>query len=269
LDGSQRPKKRRGKGERDAARNGRRKMKTWKTRNGSQITRVLAGRSNVFLLSSGEKYILIDTSPGRRWKKLDRRLRRLKVGRLEALILTHSHYDHAGCAARVKDKYKAWVFAHREEGSFLAKGENAVIRGTILPTRLLVDHLAKYLAPLVSYQPCRPDVLVEGKFRLDEFGFDAYLLPTPGHSPGSMSVIVDDEIAVVGDAMFGVFPGSVFPPYAADTGRMVESWGKLLAAPCRLFLPAHGPENSRRLVWKEYVKRSGRGRGESNPNRVS
>lgn len=231
-------------------------MKTWKTKNGYQITRVLAGRSCVFLLSSGGKHILIDTSPGRRWKKLDRRLRRLKVGRLEALILTHSHYDHAGNAARVKDKYKARVFVHRDESVFLAKGENGVIHGTLPATRFLVDHLAKRLAPLVSGEPCRPDVVVEGMLRLDDLGFRAYLLPTPGHSPGSMSVIVDDEIAVVGDAMFGVFPGSVFPPFAEDAGRMVASWGKLLATPCRLFLPAHGTSNSRRLVEKEYQKRS-------------
>lgn len=234
-------------------------MKTWKTKkNGYLLVRLLAGRSNVFLVSGGGKHILVDTSPGRRWKTLDRRLRRLEVARLEALILTHAHYDHAGNAARIRNKYEAKVFIHREEAAFLAKGESVPVGGTVRATRFLVARLAKRGGRLASFEPCPADVCVGGVRRLDDLGFEAYLLPTPGHSPGSMSLIVDDEIAVVGDAMFGVFPGSIFPPFGGDPGQLVESWGRLLAAPCRLFLPAHGSADPRRLVFREYQKRGGR-----------
>jgi glyoxylase-like metal-dependent hydrolase (beta-lactamase superfamily II) len=231
------------------------KMKTWETKSGCTITRVMGGRSNVFLVASGDKYILVDTSPGSRWKTLDKRLRRLGVGRLDALVLTHAHYDHAGSAARLQDKYEAKVIAHIAEGPFLALGENNAVGGTNALTRLVVAGLGKRFARRARYEPCRPDIQVDPSFDLREFGFKAYALHTPGHTSGSMSVIVDDEIALVGDAMFGIFPGSVFPPYAADAGRLVESWGRLLATPCRLFLPAHGTANPRRLVERDFTRR--------------
>jgi hypothetical protein len=68
-------------------------------------------------------------------------------------------------------------------------------------------------------------------------------------------VIVNGELALVGDAMFGVFRNSIFPPFADDVPQMVKSWGKLLDTGCSLFLPSHGSANSRALVEREYTKR--------------
>jgi hydroxyacylglutathione hydrolase len=98
--------------------------------------------------------------------------------------------------------------------------------------------------------------LVDDRFDLNEFGFNAYLMHNPGHTGGSMSLIVDDEIAIVGDAMFGVFKWSVFPPFAEDSAQMIKSWGKLLATNCSLFLPSHGSANIRMLVEKDLKKRT-------------
>lgn len=230
-------------------------MKSWETKGNTRITRVLAGRSNVFLVSRGTKNILVDTSPAGCWKKLDRNLQKLGVERLDALVLTHTHYDHAGNAARLQDKYKAKVIVHRSEGPLLARGEAIIPKGTNLLGRLLIDRLGKKLAPRLKCPPCRPDIPVDDALSLADLGFNARIVHTPGHSPGSQSVIVDEEIALVGDAMFGVFPWSVFPPFAADAGLMVDSWGKLLATNCRLFLPAHGTANPRRLVQKNHSGR--------------
>jgi len=86
-------------------------------------------------------------------------------------------------------------------------------------------------------------------------GFNAYLTHTPGHTIGSMSLIVDNEIAIVGDTMFGVFNWSAFPPYAQDADLMLKSWKKLLETNCNEFLPSHGTANSRDLVQKCYNKK--------------
>jgi hydroxyacylglutathione hydrolase len=81
------------------------------------------------------------------------------------------------------------------------------------------------LQPLFAYQPVQPDILVNERMTLNEFGFNAFVIHTPGHSFGSISVIIDNEIAIVGDAMFGVFRNSVFLPFADDLKQMVISWG--------------------------------------------
>jgi hydroxyacylglutathione hydrolase len=80
------------------------------------------------------------------------------------------------------------------------------------------------------------------------------LINTEGHSPGSISIIVDNEVAVAGDAMFGVFKNSIFPPYADNPAEMVKSWKKLLNTGCKIFLPGHGNEIKRERLKKEYEK---------------
>jgi glyoxylase-like metal-dependent hydrolase (beta-lactamase superfamily II) len=70
-------------------------MKIWTTVSGYKIIQVLAGRSNVFLLADKENSILIDTSPKFMWNRLQSRLRHLKVDKIDYLILTHTHFDHA------------------------------------------------------------------------------------------------------------------------------------------------------------------------------
>jgi glyoxylase-like metal-dependent hydrolase (beta-lactamase superfamily II) len=231
------------------------KLKTWKTKSGYKIIQLLSGRSNVFLLTNGGKNILIDTSPKYMWNKLQKRLAALNVNHLDYLILTHTHMDHAENSHRIKGKYNALVIVHKNEASYLTSGNNIIPQGTNFFTRILMNFLAKYLAPRIRYKPCKYDYLVDTKFDLNDFGFNAYIMHTPGHTSGSMSVIIDDEVAIVGDTMFGVFKGSVFPPFANDIKQMINSWGKLLETNCSVFIPSHGSANSRSLVQKDYNKR--------------
>lgn len=232
------------------------KFKSLTTKNGYRIIQILSGRSNVFLLTNGEKNILIDTSPERLWNKLEKKFRHLNINHIDYLILTHSHFDHAGNAHSIREKYKALVIIHREEAPYLTTGIIVMPLGTNLFSKFIVNFLANKITPMFRCKPCQYDLLVDTKFDLNDFGFNAYILHTSGHSPGSVSVIIDDEIAIVGDAMFGIFKWSVFPPYAQDTVQMIHSWGKLLETNCTVFIPAHGSANSRQLVQKDYNKRT-------------
>ncbi|HNW69337.1 MAG TPA: MBL fold metallo-hydrolase [Bacteroidales bacterium] len=230
-------------------------MKSWKTKSGNRILQVLSGRSNVFLLTNGAKNILIDTGPKFMGKTLEKRLTRLNVHQIDYLILTHSHFDHAGNARSIKEKFNARVIIHKDEASYLASGDFLIPQGTNFVTRTLVNLLSKHVAHKFKCEPCSNDLLTETKNNFKDDGFNAYIMHTPGHSSGSVSVIVDDEIALVGDAMFGVFKWSVFPPFAQEPDQMIQSWGRLLETKCSVFLPSHGTANSRQLVQKDYDKR--------------
>ena len=230
-------------------------MKTWKTKSGYKIKRVLSGRSNVFLLTNGKKNILIDTSTDYMWNRLERRLNTLSINHIDYLILTHSHKDHTENAHRLREEYGPKVIIHKDEASCLLFGETIIPEGTNKITRAMVKILAKYGAPKITIKSCQYDLLVDKRLDLNDYGFNAYIMHTPGHSPGSISVIVDDEIAIVGDAMFGVFRCSVFPPFAVDEKQLVESWGKMLETKCSVFLPSHGSENTRKMVQKDYKNR--------------
>lgn len=228
----------------------------WKTKSGYEIIQLLFGRSNVFLLTNGQRNLLIDTSVSRNWKKLQREIDRLPINNLDALILTHAHFDHVANACRIKARYNTYIVAHKLEALYLQKGEMKIPGGTVFFTRMLM-HLIVWLTGIVkiTYEPCEPDVLVDSFYDFKGIGFNAYLMHTPGHSPGSISFIVDDEIAIVGDAMFGIFRNSIFPPFAEDADLMVKSWGKLLETGCHIFLPAHGSANPRWLVERDFERR--------------
>jgi glyoxylase-like metal-dependent hydrolase (beta-lactamase superfamily II) len=127
--------------------------------------------------------------------------------------------------------------------------------GTNLITGIIVKMFAKRFLSESRYEPCMYDYLVDSVFELKDFGFNAYILHTPGHTAGSVSVIIDNEVAIVGDTMFGIFKWSVFPPYANDIRQMIYSWGSLLETRCSLFLPGHGSANDRPLVQRCYNKK--------------
>ena len=230
-------------------------LKSWQTSSGTKITRILSGRSNVFLVSNNGINILVDTSTGRYWEKLDKKLQEFHRQKPDLLILTHSHFDHAANAYKIKEKYGAKVIIHESEAEYLKTGTNPIPDGTNPFTRFIIRLFAKKYLSKKNYLPCEPDLVIGDFFDLKAFGLNANILHTPGHSRGSVSIVVDNEIALVGDTLFGIFPDSVFPPYASDAKFMIESWGKLLETGSHTFLPSHGSQRSRLQLQMDYEKR--------------
>lgn len=227
--------------------------KRWVTANGNNIYLVLGRRCNCFLISKDTRYILIDTSWQSEYKTLEKRIRAIiGTGRLEAIVLTHTHFDHAANAARLKEVFQARIIVHRDEAGFLEEGSSPLPQGTILFTRTLLRLVNLHDTSFKRFEPVEADVTFEDQFDLDQFGLNARIIHTPGHTLGSCSVIIDDEIALVGDAMVGMFRGLIFPPFADDSELLINSWTRLLKTGCSLFLPAHGRGNSRSTVQKNH-----------------
>lgn len=230
---------------------------TWTTHGGTVVRKIVGGRSNVFTVSTGRNTLLVDTGP--RWYAplLYQRLRAHQAGHdLRALLLTHAHYDHVENAARLQTRHSLDVLAHQADARHLAVGSNPFPHGTNTATRAVTDVFGELYMLFCIYAPVQPTVaLSERTCLMERYGINAYALHTPGHTPGSVSVIVDDEIAIVGDVMQGVFPHSIYPPFGQDAEDTVHSWKKLLDTGCRLFLPAHGWENTRAFVEQQYAQR--------------
>lgn len=230
-------------------------MKTFKTKSGYKIIQILSGRSNVCLLTDNKSNILIDTSVKSDWNKLDKRLKNLEINHIDYLILTHTHFDHAGNARKIKEKYNSLVIVQKNGAEYLTSGDNIIPKGTNLFTQFLIFLFAKIVFPRWRYEPCEFDILVDSFLDLKRFGFNAYLTNTIGHSKDSMSMIIDNEIAIVGDSMFGVFKRSIMPPFGTDIRELINSWGKLLETNCKIFIPGHGFALNRMMVQTDFNKR--------------
>jgi glyoxylase-like metal-dependent hydrolase (beta-lactamase superfamily II) len=230
-------------------------MKEWRLKDGVRIVLVLSGRSNAFIITNGSKNILVDTGPGFMVKILERNIARLGISKIDYLILTHSHFDHAANAQHIKEKYNPQVIIHQSEAPFLETGSNIVPLGTNLLTKVLGKLFAESIVKRSGYQSCRAALTFNEGLDLRGSGINIQIIHTPGHTQGSSSIIVSDKIALVGDTMFGVFRNSVFPPWANDVKALLESWRMLLETGCTVFLPSHGTENSLQLLRRDYIKR--------------
>lgn len=235
-------------------------MKIWTTARGTRVARVLLGRSNVYCVSKGGGVLLVDTGWRRAWPRLSRALASVErdFGRPELLFLTHSHADHVENAARLAQRYGLPVLVHQAEAARLDAGDSPIPRGSIPATRWLLKVFGRFSERFRRFDRAAPNLVFCEPFpvnRLWSAGEDSWeVLPTPGHSPGSSCLIVDGEIALVGDTLFGVFPHAVFPPYADDPEEMVQSWRLLLETGAQWFLPGHGRPIPRARLEAQYLQ---------------
>ncbi len=223
---------------------------------GFQVRRVLGGRSNVFLVIAGSLSILVDSGPASERRSLIRALEGQGIRELDHIFLTHAHYDHTGNCAMLKEGYGGQVLIQEKEAEDLKKGGNPEIRGTNAFARG-ISRLASSgrRREILAYTPCVPDIIFREELDLSNQGVEVIAIHTPGHTEGSSSLIVNREIALVGDCMFGMFPNSVFPPFAVDVDLMLQSWGRLLETGCQWYLPSHGRPKTREQLRADYEKR--------------
>jgi len=233
-------------------------MKTLITKKGTTIYQMLSGRSNSYLISTPDFNILVDTGKSSAYKKLLSRisLLKLKTNHIDFLILTHTHFDHCQNAAAIKEKYQCKIMLSEKEYKFIRQGFTPLPEGTNLFTKIISEIGNHILWKSCSYKPFAGDVLIKDSFDFKKLSSDIRIIKTEGHSSGSISIIVDNEIAIVGDAMFGVFRNSVFPPFADNPNELIKSWSILLNTDCERFLPGHGGFITRNTILKELHKYS-------------
>jgi hydroxyacylglutathione hydrolase len=223
------------------------------TRSGTEIRKLTPARCNIYVVSRNNRTILIDTGISFDRSRIEHALQRQGIIP-EAVVLTHTHFDHAGNAAWLAREYGAEVIVQEAESEALADGDTPIPSGTHAFTKGLVS-IGRKMDPVFKYEPCTADHVFDETFELTRYGINGYIIHTPGHSPGGATIIIDGEIAIAGDSIIGTMPGSPFPPFADDVDELIMSWGKILDTGCTNFLPGHGKPVRREELVAEYEKR--------------
>lgn len=223
------------------------------TGKGTSVKRLTPARCNIWAITRNGRTLLVDTGISFDRSRIAHALER-KGLIPEAVILTHTHFDHAGNAAWLQAEYGAEVVVQEAESRMLATGDTPIPEGTYSVTRGLVS-IGRKVAPVFKYDPCTADHVFSDHFDLNRFGINGFIIHTPGHSPGGATVVIDDEIAIAGDSVIGTIPGSPFPPFADDVPLLISSWKRIIDTGCTSFLPGHGKPVSREEMISEYNKR--------------
>ncbi|MBJ7330073.1 MAG: MBL fold metallo-hydrolase [Solirubrobacteraceae bacterium] len=168
-------------------------------------------QENTFIVrpDGGARGVIID--PGDEAPRLLAALNEMGV-ELDAILLTHTHFDHVGAVAEVARATGAEVWCPELEVPVLAD-INAFMR---FPG----------LGPFESYDA---DHTVAGGEELELGGLTFDVLFTPGHSPGHVTYSVRDENAMFsGDVLFQGsvgrtdLPGGDWPTLARSIRALLE-----------------------------------------------
>lgn len=219
------------------------------------LHRIFLINASAFLLYRPGEAILIDCGKqGSELKILEEMSRLgLQPTDLKLLILTHAHYDHAGAAGRLKALCACRIMIHRSEASRLEAGYTPIPSGTRWKAKLLVGFGRIFLKRLMKYPAATPDILVKDSLDLRDFGFPGRVIHTPGHTFGSLVVLLEKGEMLAGDTLFGIPGKRIFPPFAEDLAGLLKSWKMISEMKVKTFYPAHGKSIGFSKFMEEYT----------------
>jgi hydroxyacylglutathione hydrolase len=144
---------------------------------------------------------------------------------ISSIVATHAHFDHVLAAARLKELTGAPFLLHRDDTALLSWLQESV--------RVWLGVEAPP-PPEVDGFPAEGDTLTAG-------GLELEVVHTPGHSPGSISLIAPEAV-FSGDTLFAGSVGRTDLP-GGDGGALLHAIrSKLFALEDeRPVLPGHGP----------------------------
>lgn len=201
------------------------------------ITIPTSTANSYFLL--GERLILVDSgSPGNEKRILETLERhQFKPTDLSLILLTHGHWDHLGSAQAIKAISKAPMALHHNDLG-LARAGQAKLKPYGFGTALLEPYFSSK-----RFEPLTPDIVLNGNETLEAYGLNAKLLETPGHTDGSVSVLLENGDAIIGDMLRGDFIFENRPNwhfFYDDPQKDRSSIKKLLGLKLRTLFVGHG-----------------------------
>ena len=142
---------------------------------------------------------------------------------VNAIVITHGHWDHIGDTAELKRQLDVPVLAHPTTSTKL---ENPGSASSTLPVEI---------EPSVADQFLNDGDVVT----LGSHDFDVWFLP--GHDPGHIVLVsAEDEMVLGGDVLFPGGHGTIEIP-GADANQMKQSLIRLAALPDNVMVyPGHG-----------------------------
>jgi glyoxylase-like metal-dependent hydrolase (beta-lactamase superfamily II) len=216
------------------------------------------GPTNCYFLKAESGYLLIDTSLPEYFEAFQKSLEGVNVNLSEInyLLITHSHDDHAGFAAEIREKTACKIITHMNAVESLKQG-------TIINVGQFLNRQAHLMMSLYNWTKRRtfeftPVILTEKDIVIAEdndevlrkIGVDGKIICTPGHTDDCISVILASGDAFVSDACMSNLGFLHYRPIEVSNLKQVfESWQKIIDNGAKTIYPSHGkPFSAEKLV---------------------
>ena len=155
---------------------------------------------NVFLVDGESEMALIDAGVGEDTSTITDNIKKegLDISKVSKVILTHAHLDHSGGAAGLKKSLGLRVYISEIEAEYLENGdEDAIGLNIAKRTGVYAEHF--------SLTPVKIDQKLKGGESIKIGKYTIKVIPTPGHSRGSVCLLLEghkNRILFSGDTVF-------------------------------------------------------------------
>lgn len=197
--------------------------------------------------------IMIDGGAPKQAKEFAKAMEKISIKPqdIQLMIMTHGHWDHIASAKEIKEITGAKIAMHEREKDWLEKSLKPMPPGVTTWGHIFSKIITMFL-PLIHIPGTHVDVVLgDEEFPLEEYGIPGKIIYTPGHSSGSVSVLLETGDAFVGDLAMNKFPlrlSAGLPIFAEDWQKVEESWKLLLDQGAKTIYPAHGDSFSADII---------------------
>jgi hydroxyacylglutathione hydrolase len=219
------------------------------------INQIKLSISNCFLLQ-GDRNILVDTGNPKEGQKIIAALTKkgLALQDISLILHTHGHADHCGSTQELLRMHKIPTAIHTADRFMSDQGTNGEIK-----TKGVTAFLVK---PFINrpYPAFAADLIIDQEINLHEFGVQAKIYFTPGHTQGSISIETDANEAIVGDLLMGGVLGGKFFSHIPDyhyfmdsVEQVNQSIQKMLSFRADTFFVGHGGPLKRVAIEEKFT----------------
>jgi glyoxylase-like metal-dependent hydrolase (beta-lactamase superfamily II) len=218
------------------------------------VHRVEDAYTNWYAIEDGGALTIVDTGHPRSWDSLQELLRRIGrgPGAIEAVVLTHAHFDHMGFAERARSELGVPVYVHERDVPVTRHPWRYDHERSRIPYMLRHPGFDRAFFAMAAMgalwvKGLRANEHAVPGQRLDVPGRPQVIF-TPGHTYGHCSLhLADRGVAIVGDAFvtYNPYTASSGPQIVsgaatADSGQALSSLDALASCGAAIALTGHG-----------------------------
>ena len=162
------------------------------------ITHIKGGTDNCYIVSDGKNAILFDTASKENLQQVSDACSKYD---LKLIVLSHPHFDHAENADALSKKFNVPVAYNEKDDGIFDDYDSQPLHSYGLVGFVVLKASLKVLSRTKVTRPQNRFFVKEGD-TLAEYGFpDIKVTELPGHSKGSIGLLVADDALLAGDAL--------------------------------------------------------------------
>lgn len=178
--------------------------------------------ANCYLIPANEGWIMVDTGWPDTFSQLLQLLyqNNIPVNEVDYLIITHFHPGHAGLTQNLKDLgtnlilHESQLPYYNRLNTFFKKNPKANFKDITNNNNIVINNS-------------------DSRSFFESLNIHGELLSTPGHSDDSISLVIDDKFAFIGDLP------TIFKPEEYNT-VVADSWNMIQQHNVKTIYPGHG-----------------------------